>query len=110
MTKERLEKAQIAQKNIQDISNILESIEKIKIINGNQKNQRTPFLRFANILKSKDGKNVQEATILLFDGINSHGTEIPVDDHLLICLRNHYMRMLQDACEEFAKIWILWGK
>ena len=96
MTEELLARANAAQNNICDIEKVLNSIERIKILDPNKRNHR-PTLRFSNILKLKDGKEAREATVLLFDGINMYGTEVPVDERLLECLKEHYQERLSEA-------------
>lgn len=96
MTKEFLAQANIAQKNIDDINNILDSIKRIKLTDNHKRN-RSPFLRFVNALKLKGGKEVREATVYLFDGTNYCGTEVPVDERLLDCLKAHYQERLEEA-------------
>ena len=59
MTEEFLEKARTAQKNIQDIRTTLDSIERIKLLDNNNRNRYEPFLKFFNMLKRKDCKDVQ---------------------------------------------------
>lgn len=97
MTQELLEKANDAQKNIDDINLTLASIKRIKIVDNNNDRNHKPMLRFANILKRKNGKDVREATAILFDGLSMYGTEIPFDDRLLKCLRKHYEERLVEA-------------
>lgn len=96
MTEELLARAKIAQKNIQDIQSILDSIERIKLSNPNERSY-SPRLKFVNILKRKDGKEVREATTLLFDGVSMYGTELPTDEDLLDCLKEHYRKRLSEA-------------
>ena len=96
MTEDYLEQANIAQNNIRDIEKVLNSIQRIKILDPNKRNHR-PALRFSNILKLKDGKEVREAATLLFDGISMYGTEVPVDERLLDCLKEHYQERLSEA-------------
>jgi hypothetical protein len=96
MTEDYLEQAKLAQNNIQDIQRVLNSIEKIKILDPSKRNHR-PALRFSNILKLKDGKEVREAEVCLFDGISMYGTEVPVDERLLDCLKEHYQERLSEA-------------
>ena len=104
MKEELLEQANIAQKNIQDITRVLESIERIKIIDTRVKTNYQPKLRFLNMLKKKNGNEVQEAGVLLFDGVNIYGTELPVDERLLKCLREHYRERLVQAKAAFEAL------
>lgn len=104
MTDELLAKAKNAQKNIQDIRSVLYSLECIKIRECKHDGNHHPTLRFINMLKRKDGKEVREAAVLLFDGVSIYGTEIPVDDRLLDCLKDHYKERLAEAQTEFDKI------
>lgn len=96
MTEELLEQAKLAENNIKDIKRVLDSIERIRILDPQKRNHK-PHLRFSNILKKKDGKDIQEAAVLLFDGINMYGTEVPVDERLLNCLKEHYQERLSEA-------------
>ena len=96
MTEELLAKANLAKNNIQDIKNVLNAIERIKIMDPNERNHQ-PKLRFSNILKIKDGKEVREAAVYLFDGVSLYGTELPVDERLLECLKEHYRERLSEA-------------
>jgi len=96
MTEELLEQANAAQNNIRDIKKVLDSIERIKILDPNKK-RHEPYLKFFNMIKRKDGKDIQEATVCLFDGINMYGTEVPVDERLLDCLKEHYQERLSEA-------------
>jgi hypothetical protein len=96
MTEELLAQAKLAENNIKDIKIVLDSIERIKILDPQKRNHK-PHLRFSNILKKKDGKDIREATVLLFDGINMYGTEVPVDERLLNCLKEHYQERLSEA-------------
>lgn len=100
MTEEVLAQAKIAQKNIQDINKVLDSIERIKILDGQHERKYKPYLKFLNMLKIKDGKEVREAAVLLFDGVRMYGTEVPVDDRLLDCLKEHYKQRLAEAKAE----------
>jgi hypothetical protein len=95
MTEDYLTQAKIVQKNIQDIDDVLCSIKRIEI-NGNNRKHK-PYLKFFNMLKRKNGKDVLEATVLLFDGVGMYGTEVPVDDRLLNCLKEHYQERLMEA-------------
>ena len=104
MTSELLLKARIAEKNIDDIQNVLYSIKKIKLINEQEKKGRKPLLRFVNAIKLKEGKETKEATVILFDGVNAHGTDVPVDDRLLDCLKDYYEQKLNEAKMEFASL------
>lgn len=96
MTEELLKQANLAKNNIQNIKNVLNTIERIKILDPNKRN-RLPHLRFSNVLKFKDGKEVREAAVYLFDGVNMYGTEVPVDERLLECLKEHYQERLSEA-------------
>lgn len=96
MTEELLAQAKLAENNIKNIKIVLDSIERIKILDPQKRNHK-PRLRFSNILKKKDGKDIREATVLLFDGINMYGTEVPVDERLLNCLKEHYQERLSEA-------------
>jgi hypothetical protein len=49
------------------------------------------------MFKQKDGKEVKEATVCLFDGVHMYGTEVPVDERLLDCLKKHYRERLSEA-------------
>lgn len=104
MTSELLLKARIAEKNIDDIQNVLYSIKKIKLIDERQKENRKPLLRFVNAIKFKEGKEIKEATVILFDGVNTHGTDIPVDDRLLDCIKDYYEQRLKEAKAEFESL------
>lgn len=104
MTNELLLKAKIAQKNIEDIESTLYAIKRIKLIDEEQKERRKPSLRFVNALKQKDGKEVREATTILFDGISMHGTDIPTDDSLLDCIKDYFERKLEEAKTEFEAL------
>lgn len=95
MTEELLAQANIAKKNIQDIASVLYSIKKIEI--RSDRRRYKPYLRFLNMTKNKNSKEVQEATVLLFDGVSLHGTEVPVDNCLLDCLKEHYSERLKEA-------------
>ena len=95
MTEELLAQANIAKKNIQDIASVLYSIKKIEISDNRRKYK--PYLRFLNMSKKKNGKEVQEAAVLLFDGVSLCGTEVPVDNRLLDCLKEHYSERLKEA-------------
>ena len=95
MTEELLAQAQIAQQNIRTLDEILNSIKRIKIL-GDRRSYK-PYLKFFNMLKKKNGKEVREATVLLFDGVSMYGTEVPVDDRLLDCLKQHYQERLTEA-------------
>ena len=97
MTEEFLEKARIAQKNIQDIRTTLDSIERIKLLGNKKKMRYKPYLKFFNMLKQKDGADMREATVALFDGISIYGTEIVFDERLLDCLKEHYRERLEEA-------------
>ena len=96
MTEELLARANEAQNNIRDIERVLNAIQRIKILDPSKRNHR-PALRFSNILKLKDGKEVREAEVCLFDGISMYGTEVPVDERLLECLKEHYQERLSEA-------------
>lgn len=96
MTEELLAKAKIAQANIQSIENALNAIKRIKIVDIGGRTY-SPKLRFSNILKKKDGKEVREATVYLFDGVSIYGTELIVDERLLDCLKEHYSERLSEA-------------
>lgn len=96
MTEELLNQANIAQSNIHDIEKVLGAIERIKILNPSKK-RHEPHLKFFNMFKLKDGKEVKEAAVCLFDGINMYGTEVPVDERLLDCLKEHYQERLSEA-------------
>ena len=97
MTEELLEKARTAQKNIQDIRTTLNSIERIKLLGNNNNMRYKPYLKFLNMLKRKDGKDVREATVAVFDGLGTYGTEIVFDERLLDCLKEHYQERLEEA-------------
>ena len=99
MTEELLEQAKVAQKNIQDIESVLFSIERIQILNKQEKKYQ-PYLKFVNALKQKNGKEVREAAVYLFEGVNMYGTEVPVDERLLDCLKEHYQERLLEAKAE----------
>lgn len=96
MTEELLEQANVAQNNIHDIERVLNAIERIKILDPNKK-RHEPYLRFFNMLKMKNGKEIREASVCLFDGLGMYGTEVPVDERLLDCLKNHYQERLSEA-------------
>ena len=96
MTEELLNQANLAQNNIRDIKKVLDAIERIKILNPNKK-RHEPHLRFFNMSKMKNGKEIREATVCLFDGIGMYGTEVPVDERLLDCLKEHYQERLSEA-------------
>lgn len=100
MTDELLLKARAAQKNICDIQDALYAVERIKLMN----NSRKPYLRFVNRLKWKKGKEVREGAAILFDGVDMHGTEIPVDNELLDCLKEYYRKKLKEAKTEFETL------
>lgn len=100
MTEKLLEQAKVAQQKIKDIDSVLYAIERIEILGNKHEKSYKPYLRFANILKLKDGKEVREATVLLFDGISMYGTEIPVDERLLNCLKEHYRERVDEAKAE----------
>ena len=104
MTDELLSKAKTIQKNIQDIQSVLNSIERIKLIDKRQKENRKPILRFVNAFKRKNGKEMNEATVFLFDGINAYGTDIPVDDRLLDYLKKYYQQRLEETKMEFESL------
>lgn len=104
MTDELLLKAKTAQKNIQDIESTLYAIERIKLIDERHKESHKPSLRFVNAFKRKDGKEVTEATVILFDGISMHGTDIPIDNSLLDCLKNYFEQKLEEAKIEFEAL------
>lgn len=104
MTEDLLIRAKNAQKNIQDISKVLDSIERIRLLNEQGRTNYKPFLRFLNMFARKDGKEVKEAAVLLFDGISYHGTELLVDERLLNCLKEHYRERLKEAKAEFDAI------
>lgn len=97
MTEEFLEKAQTAQKNIQDIRTTLNSIERIKLLDNKNEKRYKHYLKFLNMLKLKDGKDVREATVAVFDGVSIYGTEIVFDERLLDCLKEHYRERLEEA-------------
>jgi hypothetical protein len=99
MTEKLLAQAQDIQNNIQNIDKLLYSIKRIKL--REQKGQRKPYLKFVNALKHKNGKEIREATVYLFDGVNMYGTEVPVDERLLNCLEEHYALRLEEAKAEF---------
>jgi len=101
MTDKLLLQAQEAQKNIMNINKILNAIQRIKVVDNQQKK---PFIRFANILKWKDGKEVKEAAIILFDGINTYGTDVPVDAGLLDCIKEYYEKKLEETQAEFEAL------
>ena len=96
MTNELLEQAKIAENNINDINKVLNAIERIRILDSSRRDHK-PRLRFFNMYKLKDDKEVQEATVYLFDGVNMYGTEVPVDERLLDCLKKHYRERLLEA-------------
>ena len=100
MKEEILMQARKLQKNIEDIESVLSTIKNIKILNG----QYEPFLRFANILKRRDGKEVREASVLLFDGVSHHGTTVPVEKDLLECIKAFYEKKLLDAKKKFEDL------
>ena len=96
MTEEFLEQAKLAQNNICDIKRVLDDIERIKLLDPHERNHQ-PRLKFFNMLKRKDDKEVREAAVCLFDGVNMYGTEVPVDERLLDCLKEHYQERLSEA-------------
>ena len=93
MTREQLANAQAVQKNIQRLEDTLYALKRIKILQS----RGAPHLKFVNMLKRKDNKEVREAAALLFDGVNVYGTEIQVDESLLDCLKEHYSKRLEEA-------------
>ena len=97
MTEELLQKARTAQKNIQDIRTVLDSIERIKLLDNKNGRRYKPYLKFLNMLKRKDGTDIREATVALFDGVSTYGTEIVFDERLLDCLKEHYRQRLEEA-------------
>ena len=98
MTEELLTQAKIAQKNIRDIEGVLNSIERINLkVKRDRLRSYQPCLNFLNMSKKKNGKEIQEATVLLFNGVNTYGTEVPVDERLLDCLKEHYRKRLSEA-------------
>lgn len=96
MTEELLEQANAAQNNIRDIEKVLNAIQRIKILDPNKK-RHEPHLKFFNMFKYKDGKEVKEAAVCLFDGVSMYGTEVPVDERLLECLKEYYQERLSEA-------------
>ena len=66
MTEELLEQANVAQNNIRDIERVLNAIQRIKILDPNKK-RHEPHLKFFNMFKHKDGKEVKEAAEELFE-------------------------------------------
>ena len=94
--------------NVAPSYNIIKNLDKInyndyngiiKIIDSNNlhKDRNRPSLRFFNMLKQKNGKEIREAAIMIFDGVNTHGTEIPVDERLLDCLKDFYQQRLDEV-------------
>ena len=102
MTEELLAQALKIQKNIHDINCVLDSIEKIEI-NGGRRTYK-PHLKLFNMLKKKNGKEVREATVLLFDGVSIYGTEIPVDESFLDCLKEYYQSRLTETKAELDSL------
>lgn len=101
MTEERIEQANKVFKDIQDIKRVLHSIEKkIKIIDNKPEGSYHPYLRFLNMTRHKNGKETSEATVLLFDGVSNHGTEVLVDERLLNCIKEDYLERLKEAKAE----------
>lgn len=96
MTEELLAEATRAQNNIQNIKRVLDSIERITLDERYERNYR-PCLKFSNMLKRKGDKEVREAAVILFNGISMYGTELPVDERLLDCLKEHYRERLEEA-------------
>lgn len=101
MTDEYLSQAKIARENVRNLEDVLEAIEGIKLNDWQDRNRYKPCLRFLNMAKRKNGKEVMEATVLLFDGVSIHGTEVPVDKRLLACLKEHYKKRLSEAKTAF---------
>ena len=61
-------------------------------------------MRFVNALKWKNDKQVREGIAVLFDGVNIHGTNIPVDNELLDCIKEYYRKKLKEAKAEFETL------
>lgn len=97
MTEELLAQARVAQENIQNIDSVLRSIEKIKLLGEKHERKYQPYLKFLNMLKRKDDKEVREAAVILFDGVGIYGVQVPVDERLLDCLKEHYQERLEEA-------------
>lgn len=105
MTQERLQQAKIAEAHIKEIKEMLYTIKRIKLLDKTKMdNNHRPFFRFANLTKKKEGKEVKEASLILFDGINMNGTNIPADDGLLEVVKKYYENKLSEAEANFDAI------
>lgn len=102
MTNETYKQAEEIQKRIDELTRILYRVEKIKLIRPQE--QKKPIIRFTNALKLKDGKEIREATVILFDGISLHGTDIPIDDGLADVIKKYYEQKLEEAKKEFNSL------
>lgn len=108
MTKETYEKAGEMLEKINDIQTMVNRLEAISLYDPAKKAgtmwERTKrvCLKFLNYKRSS--KEEERAGILLFDGVSTYGTEVPIDDELLPILRAHYERKLAEAKAEFERL------
>lgn len=102
MTDKDFQRAKIVRENIEALRDVFNAIEKIKINDGRERYK--PHLKFFNMVKLERGKEVREAATFLFDGVGIYGTEVPIDEHLLECLKEYYQAKLAEAIAELEAI------
>ena len=104
MTRETYMEAQTLLENISNIERTLSQIERISLIDPNKQKRRGNVLLKLLNLETSANKEEKKAGAYLFDGISIYGVEIPVDEDLLVVLREYYEKKLADAKAEFANL------
>lgn len=102
MTEETYKKAGKLKKEIEELHSILHSLEcRKQKANRGLDRDRFPWwtLRALN-LKSTPEKS-EEAHIIIFDNVHTHGTDIKVDEDLLDLLTNYFEGKKKEKEKEF---------
>ena len=98
MTDETLAKAKEIQKDIEFFNNAIGNIKYKMACAADEKKKKKFMLRFIN--GKKTGSDNTEARIILFEGDNVYGTDIPVEKELLDIITKYFTEKRDEKKDE----------